>query len=171
MISRILCLFLIFMVTQGCKQENKNPENTDPIYLDLEKETRAFELNIADLEKKVEDAQKELNKTQPRTLERKNAQRDLEKQMALLNKAREMHEYFKIRTERRRVEGRRAYKVAFKNGDVWPDPKEIEAYLINKKLLYSSKNWNDRVPKTKHNQMPQKNESSPRPEGAEDPPK
>jgi hypothetical protein len=144
------------MVTQGCKQENQNPENSDPIYLDLLKETRAFESSVADLEKKVEDATKELSKTEPRTLDRKNAQRELDKQVGLLSKSKEMLEFFKIRTERRRVEGRRAYKIAFKENRNWPDKKEIEAYQINKKLLYSSKNWNDRVPKTKHNQIQNK---------------
>jgi len=149
---RLVCLFILFVSIQGCRQEDANPELSDPIYLDLVKELNTLKSTKEDIEKKIIAAEKELSKSAPRTIDRKNAENELKRQLTQLGVIDQQHEYYKIRTERRRVEGRRSYRIAFEKKEEWPDPKEFDAYKTNKKLYYASKNWNERVPKTNHNQ-------------------
>jgi hypothetical protein len=146
MTSRLFCLLTLIVFISGCR-ENSSPELTDPIYIDLLSETGALERLIDESDKKIEAKEKDWLKTKPRTIERKNTEAELLREKERREKIRQMLVYYKIRTERRKVEGRRAYKIAYRTGEPWPKPEEFEAYKQNKKLLLSSKNWNDRVPK------------------------
>jgi len=60
---------------------------------------------------------------------------------------RQMTTYYRIRSQRRKVEGRRSYRIAFEKGQDWPNPKEYQSYLVNKRLREASRNWSARVPK------------------------
>ncbi|MCB0364235.1 MAG: hypothetical protein H6624_14045 [Bdellovibrionaceae bacterium] len=70
----------------------------------------------------------------------------------------QMTNYYRIRAERRRVEGRRAYSIAFDNGESWPDPKEYQLYLVNKRLREAPRSWSVRVPKMTDRFVAQKSE-------------
>jgi hypothetical protein len=150
-LRRLICLSILVLTMLGCRTEESNPEMRDLIYQDLMKELQARVTLVDESQKKVEAAEKALEKTKPRTIDRLNATSDLEKEKIMLERLTQSAEYFKIRAERRRVEGRRDYKIAFRSNKDWPDPKEYEAYLVNKRLNLVSKNWNDRVPKTIQN--------------------
>ncbi|MEQ1663895.1 MAG: hypothetical protein ABL927_00805 [Bdellovibrionales bacterium] len=139
------------MNSLGCKQEIPNPELTDPIYMDLSKELKSLETREEETVKKLETAKKDLEKSAPRTIDRKSAETEIEKAEYTLKIVGQMKEYYEIRLARRKVEDLKAYKAAFAKDQPWPDKEEYEAYLVNKRLMYSSKNWDDRVPKFKSN--------------------
>lgn len=137
-------LILIVMTTLGCRREDSNPELSDRIYLDLLSEARNYEQQQSEAMKKLEQVEKELAETAPRTIDRKNAEREVASTRKKLTQATEMLEFYKIRAERRRVEGRRAYKLAFRSGKDWPNKNEYESYMVNKRLVQASRSWKDR---------------------------
>lgn len=153
--SRILCIFIFILAILGCKREDKNPELRDPIYSDLQSEKRTLEQMKEDSQKKIESITKELAKTQPRTLDRKNAVNDIAKENIKLNKLTELIEYYEIRIQQRFNEARRSYREAFliDKENEWPSKAEFEAYKVNKRLVRTSKNWNDRVPRSNLQQV------------------
>lgn len=147
MTMRILLLLMTILFLASCRREDPNPELSDRIYQDLQREVVDIGGLIDAATKKKEEATKDLAKSGVRTMERKNAQIEIRKQDMIIQKLSELKEYYEIRAKMRLHEGRRLYRIAFQEGKVWPDPKEYEAYLVNKRLRAASRNWNDRVPK------------------------
>jgi len=145
-----LLIFSLFFVV-GCKKENPNPEQLDPIYNDLVKEYKKVESELKNERKNNEGLKKILEETEPRTAKRVSTQSDLRKSNKLVIQLQQKLKYLSIRKEHRRVVGRRAYKIAFKKGVPWPDPKEYKFYLLNKKLQEAPRNWDMRVPKLYQN--------------------
>jgi hypothetical protein len=141
-----LAMLMAILIT-GCRHEEPNPELIDPIYSDLNKDYLGISAAREESEKNLEGFKKDLEKAPARTLEKRNAEEDIQKEQNRLDRLTQLEEYFKIRVERRKVEARRDYKLAFIDNKNWPDPKEYEAYMVNKHLVHASKNWNDRVPK------------------------
>ncbi len=119
----------------------------DPIYQDISKEALAAQVAREESEKALDGFKKALEKAPPRTIERRNAEDDIKKESERLLKLVQIEEYNNIRVARRKAEDHRNYKIAFAADTPWPDPKELEAYLVNKRLVKASKNWSDRVPK------------------------
>jgi hypothetical protein len=140
---------VIMTILSGCKRRDPNPHLSDLIYQDIVKELRAFEGFEGEALKKVEAAEKELEKSAPRTMERKNAQSSLVKAHDGLVRVQQHLEFLKIREARRRTESKTAYLEGFEKNEPWPNKKEYEAYLVNKKLNLASRNWSERVPQTK----------------------
>lgn len=142
-----LLILFVAALSIGCKEMDPNPELKDPIYKDLK--------NIADkLKKEVEAKEKELpklveavKKEKVRTLPLKLARRKVTEAKIALRKLRQDAHYAKIRAEKRKVLGRRQYKVAFQKGETWPDPEDFKRYKTNKRLRAADLNWNKRVPK------------------------
>ena len=148
MSSRIICIIIFStMALFGCRKEEPNPEILDPVYQDLAKELAGLKSAKDEAEKAVEAAQKAVNKAPTRTMERRESEDDLHKAEGNLARLTQVVAFYELRVERRRVEARRDYKIAFAAEKPWPDPKEFEAYVINKRLSRASKNWADRVPK------------------------
>ena len=147
---RILLISLasiLAIAISGCKKEEPNPELLDPIYSDLSKDLTVIDAAKEESEKNLEADKKSLEKSPPRTIERRNAEEDLLKEQGRFEHINQLLEYYKIRVARRLVESRRNYKLAFQADKAWPDPQEYEAYKVNKRLMNASKNWSDRVPK------------------------
>jgi len=153
----ILLIFSLSVVA-GCKSENKNPEALDPIYKDLVKEHKSLVSQIKDLNKRIEGLKKEVTASEARSAKRMSSQLDLKRANQLLIQLNQKEKYLSIRKERRRVEGRRAYRIAFKKGETWPDPKEYKDYQLTKKLQTTTRNWDARVPKL-HQNSPNYNET------------
>lgn len=133
----------------GCRSEDPNPELRDPIYQSLKKESEEAEKALAESEKARDEALLKLRAAQAQTLELKEAEREYWKSVKIVDRLKTAIKYLKIRTERRRLEARAAYKRAFLAGkeESWPNPDEYSAYLTNKRLREASLNWNRRVPK------------------------
>lgn len=138
---------ILFLPILGCKSEEPNPELRDPIYKFLLEKQSQLKSALEGEIKKVEEAEIALEKTDPLTPERKAAIRDL--QLAKKRRDRMVQEklYLDIRAERRRVEGRRDYKIAFHADKPWPDPAEFEHFQTNMRLRTAPRQWDARVPK------------------------
>ncbi|MCB9027177.1 MAG: hypothetical protein H6625_12715 [Bdellovibrionaceae bacterium] len=141
----MLCIFIILNL--GCKSEHPNPEQLDPIYIDLISEKKETEKLIKDTNSTLENLKAERIKIKPRSVEKKVNERETKKATLELAKLKQNLAYLEIRSERRRVESRRDYKINFKNNKTWPNPEEYKNYLVAKRLRSAPRNWNYRVPK------------------------
>lgn len=144
-ISIILTILLSTLL--GCKSENPNPELMDPIYADLKKEAEVAGKAIEAELKERESAQVAIDKAPPNSMELRDAEKMYWKASKKIEVLRPIELYYKIHAERRRVEGRAAYRAAFAKGAIWPDPAEFHGYETNKRLRSADRNWSKRVPK------------------------
>lgn len=135
-----LCLF-------GCKSEEPNPELLDPIYKDLVSRTEEYSKSLLEHQARRKELEEFIEKSEPNTLDLKKARLELVKVLRWERMAEQKTAYFRIRTERRKVEDRKNYKLAFYKNEQWPDPAEYSGYLVNKRLQEVNLNWNARVPK------------------------
>lgn len=147
--SKLILMVSLTLIIMGCKREDPRPEARDPIYKFLQAEYSTLK-GAAEVErKKIEEAEKAYAKTEALTHERKLAQRDLEASRRRLAKIEQDKAYIEIRAERRRVEARRDYKLAFladKEKD-WPNPKEFDHFMTQNRLRTAPRQWDARVPK------------------------
>ena len=139
-------VFLLFSLS-GCRKENPNPELLDPIYLDLKSIHKEYLQKITTGEAELKEALKSLKQASVHSKELFIAKRTVTKIKDQLKKDVQMAHYYKIRTERRRIEGRTSYKSAFRAKKRWPDPSEYASYVAHKRLREINLNWNSRVPK------------------------
>lgn len=137
---------LVALHLLGCKSLDPNPELKDPIYKDLSTIQKEFERKLKDEEKTQEENNKELAGAL-NNMDLKVARKKISNSSRLITHYRQMAAYYKIRAEHRRVDGRRAYRVAFAAGNEWPNPAEYQAYLVNKRLRAAPQNWSVRVPR------------------------
>ncbi len=147
----MLCPRLILMISlllvAACRRENTNPELIDPIYRFLQTEVSTLKGAAEEEKKKIGEAESAYKKTDALTHERKLAVKDLEAAKRSLSKILQDQVYMTIRLERRRVEGRRDYKAAFKAEKSWPDPSEYQQFLTQHRLRTASRQWEGRVPR------------------------
>ena len=148
----LIMTVVLALTLTACKTEDPNPELRDPIYKDLLSRNEGYKKAIEEGKKKVEDLKVDLGKSEPQTIERKNAERDLASAQAALLQNTQWELYYRIRAERRRVEGRADYRRAFNKDQEWPDPREYSDYLTNIHLRSAQMNWNARVPKLQDRQ-------------------
>lgn len=134
-------------MTSACRSENPNPEQLDPIYKDLVKTYKDYSEKLTDAKAQVEQAQADLSSAKVGSKEKVVAKRDLAAAKENLLNYQQLSQFYKIRSERRRVEGRRQYRISFQKGEDWPDPNEYQQYLVHKKLRASPRAWETRVPK------------------------
>ena len=149
--ASFLWLALLFnaLLLLGCSKPDPNPELRDPIYKDIEENLKGATKLLSDTEKSLDVLVLESTKLGPRTKEKMVNGRDIQRQKALIDKLRQEIAYFQIRLERRKIQSRTDYSVAYSKKAVWPDPKEFEKYKTIKKLREAPKNWDVRVPKLK----------------------
>lgn len=152
--SLFICILISSICLVSCRRPDKNPEFSDRIYIDMQAELRSAEQAEAAIHKKIEEAELDLQKSEPRSLERKNAANDLFKAKEADQRAKQDIEYIKIRLVQRKYEYSKAYNKAFSENAPWPPIGEFEAYIVNKKLRSASKNWSDRVPRPSRQEDP-----------------
>lgn len=142
-------LFFLWAVLffSGCAKENPNPELLDPIYQDLLKDIKSKEADVKEFEKKIDELKKTVAKADTRDSDYKVGKKELVNNIAKMNSVKQSVELLKIKSERRRVEGRKSYRLAFHQHMPWPNPNEYREYLANKKLKTAGLNWEARVPK------------------------
>ena len=148
--EQFLKLFILIAsvtLVSGCKKELPNPELLDPIYKDLLSEKKEAEKALKEEEAKLESLLAERGKIEPRSVDRKINIRGTKKSRKNVLKLRQKLKYLEIRSERRRVEARRDYRIAFQKGEEWPKKEEFVNYQTHKRLRNAPKNWNLRVPK------------------------
>lgn len=143
----VIGLVWLMVLVSGCRREDPNPELLDPIFKALVDQATqskaAYEAEV----KKLEEGERELAKTEPFTPERKIAMKDVQKSRDRIRRLQQQSEYDQIRAERRRVTGRRDYRIAFSRGESWPDPEEYRLFIVHQKIVAAPRDWGVRVPK------------------------
>lgn len=142
-----LLLAILLTTLIGCKAENPNPELMDPIYSDLKKEAEGAAKALEAQIKEKEASKLAIQKADPNSIELREAEKLYWQATKKIDLLRPIEHYYKIHAERRRVEGRADYRRSLAKGEIWPDPKEYEGYMTNKRLRSAERNWNRRVPK------------------------
>ena len=148
--ERHLHIFLLILVVSGlsaCRSQDPNPELKDPIFQDLSKLRKEYDRKLKEAETTQENNYKELAAAGADGMSLKVARKQLRDNAKKVTLYRQMATYYRIRSERRRVEGRRAYKIAFEKEEDWPKPEEYQNYLVNKRLRMANRSWSSRVPK------------------------
>jgi hypothetical protein len=148
------CLLITIVGLIGCKTEDKEPHLSDPIYSDIQKLMRKAEEEAQAEAAKAEAAEIQYNKAEVRSIDRKTLKNDLNKAKEAHQKALQMAEYYRIKLKLREAEAKMAYKRAFIAGEDWPQPKEYESYLLQKKLRETSRNWSNHLPKPGETKIP-----------------
>lgn len=146
-LARITIALLLSVVITGCTKEDPIPEERDPIFKDLEKRKAEHAKMQEDAQAKLIELREKLEKAEPNTIEKKDIEKELAKFRAQLLDHDQWSRYYRIRAERRRLVDRLAYKEAFAAKKEWPDPREYSDYLVNRRLVESSRNWATRVPR------------------------
>jgi hypothetical protein len=136
------CLLLI-----GCSKEDPIPEERDPIFKDLEHRQSEHQKTYDEATAKLKELYASLEKAEPNSLEKRDIQRDIAKYKAQALDNEQWARYYRIRTGRRKLVDRLAYKEALGAKKPWPDPSEYSEYLVNRRLVEANRNWNARVPK------------------------
>jgi len=141
----ILILSLLTIV--GCKSEDPNPELSDPIYKFLVDQGNALRPALESEKKKLEESEKALEKMDVNTAERKQELKIQQTTRGKINRLQQELDYSDIRRERRKVESRRDYKIAYSKGEAWPKPEEFDYFMTQQRLRTASRDWNKRVPR------------------------
>lgn len=146
--SRIKLILIIFLITiAGCKKEEPNPELRDPIYKFFVEQSSVLKPALEGEKKKLEDLLKDYAKAEANTPEKKQALKNIYKAQKKIVMLQQEVDYNEIRKERRRVEARKAYRIAFQNNESWPDPIEGKIFSKNQELRAASRSWDKRVPR------------------------
>lgn len=146
LIRPFIAMLTVPLLCIGCKKMDPNPELKDPIYKDLSEIHKESEKQLKELLKTQEDNKKELEAAGANNgMDLKVARKKIRDTAKKITMTTQLVEYSRIRMERRLVEGRRSYRLAFEKGEDWPVPEEYQHYLANKRLLNSPKNWSART--------------------------
>lgn len=146
-IIRVSWVVTWIVMGTACSRPMENPELIDPIYLDLKKLTDEYSKKEEEIRKNREESYKKFLALEANTLDKKLEFRTYSKYEKQLARTSEMAKYYKIRMERRKIEGKKEYLESFSKGEPWPKPEEHKAFLINQKLRTANLNWETRVPK------------------------
>lgn len=139
---------LIFLILAACSRPNPQPELLDPIYSDLQQRSAVAKAAAESMKEEIKKAKDELEKLPARDPSKRKAQQDISRKELQFVVAEQDGLYFEVRAQQRKDFAREAYLKAFNAGKPWPDPKDFEAYKLQRKLAESPREWNSRVPKT-----------------------
>jgi len=134
--------FILAMSVLACNRPDSEPEKVDPIYSDIQSKISSVNSQIKSAEKDLDDKKKDFAKVVPQTGQNKFAQRRVEDAQRVLDKLIQMKEYWQLRAESRKRWAREHYLIAFNKKEPWPDPREIQEYIAQKKLEEASPTWN-----------------------------
>jgi peptidoglycan hydrolase CwlO-like protein len=152
-------LFFFFLIS-GCHKPASNPESLDPIFTDLEKQTKDVAVQVTDTQKQLDDFEKAMETVQPQTGQIKYAQKRVYETRARLEKLQQKLRYLQLHTETRLNEDRKAYLRAFNKNEPWPDPAEYESYKAQRALEETPIIWNVNARKERFLSPPPKHGAS-----------
>jgi hypothetical protein len=139
--KELFSILLIISLCVACRRQDPNPENSDPIYSDIQNEISDAQKNLEAAEKDLDTAKKDIETAAPQTGElkiRRNAFFEAQKQR---DKAEQQVHYLQIKLEKRKEAARRSYLKAFNEDKTWPDPSEYKDYLTHKRLTEAPRDW------------------------------
>ena len=135
----VVCLFLI-----SCTKPLSEPEESDPIYKDLQGELANAQKFTEEKQKVLEESRLLLNEAVPQTGQNRKYHADFYSAENDYLHAQQVEEFFNLRVKSRKFAARRSYLESFDAGKPWPDPNDFEEYLTNKRLKAVDKNWRKR---------------------------
>jgi hypothetical protein len=137
-----LCFLSIYVI--GCNKPDPNPELKDGIYLDMKAQLATTDKNIADFEKLLAENKANIEKVKPQTGQIKYAEKRYWEVKNAVDLLYQQRTYWKIRIAEREKYARTTYLKAFKEGKPWPDTKELEEYMAEKRLRQARQQWDVR---------------------------
>jgi hypothetical protein len=148
-----LMLAMASLTNVRCSKPMADPEQLDPIYVDLAREAASGDKAVEEQEKKLKALREDIEKFEPRDPFRKRSiaqAYQLEKSIVQLK---QQALYLQVRAQQRKEYDRMSYLKAFDEGMPWPgNQAEVSGYQVRKRLQNASRNWEARVPKlTRHN--------------------
>jgi len=154
--KRFFVGLMVSFLLLGCKQEEPNPELRDPIFQDLSKKAADAQKSLDEALVKRKEGREKLEKTEPNSIELKDAKKELEKTESLVTRLQQDATYYRIRAERRKIVAKMTYREAFWQDKPWPDPREYSDYQLNIRLNQINLNWGTRVPRLGDKRAPAK---------------
>lgn len=148
LIIQCLGVGVFSLFVSGCRSQNPTPEVLDPIFADLNQRSSVAKAAAEGAKADITSMRDELAALPPRDPTRRKLLQDLSKKELQFVVAEQDALYFEIRAQQRKDYARDEYLKAFNAGKDWPDPKDFEAYKLQRKLAESPREWNNRVPKT-----------------------
>ncbi|MGZ3780382.1 MAG: hypothetical protein ACXVCY_07045 [Pseudobdellovibrionaceae bacterium] len=138
---KLFSTFLLSLILISCNKPDPNPELRDPIYLDLVASTTSINTQLEAEKKTLEENKKALDEVVLQSGQNLFAGKHIMESKNRITKLEQEKQYLELKTEEYKKTSKRAYLNAFKKGDSWPDPKEWNAYQLEKKLLATKKQW------------------------------
>ncbi len=139
--NKLIAGMAILLIVAGCDKPNPNPELSDPIYMDIQKQLRASQAQLTAETKTLQEAKSELLRVVPQTGQIKFAQKRVYDAQAYLLKTQQQVQYFEIRLKSRFDYSRTSYHKAYQKKKEWPDPGEYKDYKTQLRLDAAPKQW------------------------------
>jgi hypothetical protein len=130
----------------ACGEKVFNPETNDPIFKELE-DLRDHQKELYEIQNNAYiNSIRSLKEEQPNSRDYFRVKKDIITAKKLADKALQMHNYYKITAERRRLTTR--YKIGrLKKDYLSTVDKEYKQFKTYQKLVTAQKAWDNRVPK------------------------
>lgn len=138
-----LLFFFLFLVI-GCEKADPNPELKDPIYADLVLQLSTTEKDLVEINKNAEEQKNLYENAAPQSGQAGVFKKRYFAAASTADRLNQQIKYWKIRIEERRLSSRKSYLESLKSGNAWPDPKEYEVYLSEKKLRQAKVIWDSK---------------------------
>jgi hypothetical protein len=140
---KILLLGLSLLLF-ACNKPDPNPELNDKIYADLKEQAESTKKAIEETQKAIDEHKAEIDKVKPQTGQIKYATKRYWEAQDAMNALVQQKKYWEIRMQQRFHSDQVEYLKAFKEGKPWPNPKEYEEYMSEKRLRQSKSHWDVR---------------------------
>lgn len=139
----MLRFFAIFLglLAFSCNKPDAKPELRDPIYQDMMAQKEITARDLAAAQKSLEEHQANLSNVVPQTGQIKYAEKRFWEAKKLVETLSQQEKYWIIRIRERIKYARTAYLKAYEKGESWPDSKEIDEYMAEKRLRQAKKKW------------------------------
>lgn len=139
-----MCRILIglcLLITVSCVQRDANPQNSDLIYRDLNKELDLVGKNVASVETEYAERVVALKEVVPQTGQIKSYEKKVFESKNNLERLRQQKQFFEISLAQREEYVRSRYEESLRGGRPWPDIKEVETFEKSQKFQRDKMAW------------------------------
>lgn len=125
----------------SCSNKIPEPEKTDPLYMELEREITGALAEVKLAEEGLAEAESNYKKAVPQTGQIKYATKRLNDAKYRLQRAKQIALFFKVKHEARKWEAREEYLSSYYNKTPWPNQEPLEMFRLKKRLMGADRNW------------------------------
>lgn len=141
---RVISLLFISLFLFACNKPLSNPELSDPIYSDLSSMLASTTQAIVAEKATLMGHEKALQEVVPQSGQIKYAEKRVKESKERINRLEQERLYLELKLNNRKRVSQSSYAKAFEKGEPWPNPKEWESYLLEKKFRSAKKDWDVR---------------------------